>query len=269
MPERSLKQYWGLLGKGALIGVANTVPGVSGGTIAVVTGIYDELMDSITHFFKCWKFLVVLVLGAGIGILLFARFIESLMEHFPTQTLYVFIGLILGGIPFLWKKADFGKKLKLPWIIGFVFSFSIILLMGKGMEPGESVIITELSAGTALFIFTAGIAAAGAMIIPGVSGSFIMLLLGVYSTIINAVNNLNLPILAAMAAGVALGIFLVARVMSFLLERFPHMTYAIILGLVLGSLVILWPGLIVSWVGFASLLLIPVGALGGFLLGDR
>jgi putative membrane protein len=269
MANRSIKQNFELLGKGALIGVANTVPGVSGGTIAVVTGIYDELMESIAHFIKSWKFLAILILGAGSGILIFARVIEYLMIHFPFQTLYAFIGLILGGLPFLWNKAAFGDRLKPVWIVGFVLSFMLILLMGWGSEPGETSALTKLTAGTALLVFTAGMLAAAAMIIPGISGSFLMLLLGVYSTFIGAVNNMNLPILLVASAGMAVGIILVARAMTFFLNRFPHMTYAVILGLVTGSVVTLWPGFSTELSGILGLLLIPAGAVAGYFLGDR
>jgi putative membrane protein len=100
MANRSIKQNFELLGKGALIGVANTVPGVSGGTIAVVTGIYDELMESIAHFIKSWKFLAILILGAGSGILIFARVIEYLMIHFPFPDTLCFYWTYFGGTSF-------------------------------------------------------------------------------------------------------------------------------------------------------------------------
>jgi putative membrane protein len=267
--KRTVKEYFGLFGKGALIGVANTVPGVSGGTIAVVTGIYDELMEGIAHFLKNWKFLAVLIAGAGVGILIFARLIEYLFAHYPAQTLYSFIGLILGGIPFLWHKADFGKKIKPVWIVSFLLGFIPVLLMGLGTEPGETTPITQLTLASALLIFLAGTAGAGAMIIPGVSGSFLLLLMGMYSTFITAVNDMNLPVLFVACLGVAAGILVVARIMTFFLTKFPKGTYAVIFGLVLGSLVALWPGLSGDFWGILSLLFIPMGALAGYLLGDR
>lgn len=267
--ERSVKQYVGLMGKGALIGVANTVPGVSGGTIAVVTGIYDELMESIARFVKNWKFLAALIIGAGAGILLFARVIEFLMESYPYQTLYTFIGLILGGIPFLWGKADFTSPPRIGWIAAFLISLGLILLMGRGGEPGVSKPITTLTPGSAVRVFLAGVAAAGAMIIPGVSGSFLLLLMGMYSTFIGAVNDMNLPLIFFICLGMAAGILVIARAMAWLLRTFPQATYAAIFGLIIGSLITLWPGFLSGLPGFISLLFIPLGAGAGYFLGDR
>nr|WP_319777148.1 DUF368 domain-containing protein [uncultured Sphaerochaeta sp.] len=267
--KRSLKQYFGLLGKGALIGVANTVPGVSGGTIAVVTGIYDEMMESISHFIKSWKFLAVLIVGAGAGILIFAHLIEYLFENYPFQTLYSFVGLILGGVPFLWKKADFGKKIHFSWVIAFVVAFVLVVIMGLSAEPGESEPIRILTASSGLLIFLSGAAGAAAMIIPGVSGSFLLLLMGMYTTFIAAVNDLNFSILIIAGLGVAVGILGVARIMSFCLKRFPKVTYSVIFGLVFGSIVALWPGVAGGGAGILSLIFIPLGIAAGYFLGDR
>ena len=267
--KRSVKQYIGLFGKGALVGVANTVPGVSGGTIAVVTGIYDEMMESISHFIKSWKFLAVLIAGAGAGILIFAHLIEFLFENYPAQTLYSFVGLILGGVPFLWKKAELGKKIHITWIIAFLIAFILVVLMGLSAEPGESEPIRTLSFSTGLMIFLAGAAGAAAMIIPGVSGSFLLLLMGMYTTFIAAVNDMNLPVLAIAGLGMAAGILGVARIMSFCLKRFPHITYSVIFGLVFGSIVALWPGVTGGAAGILSLLFIPLGFAAGYFLGDR
>ncbi|MDC7222792.1 MAG: DUF368 domain-containing protein [Spirochaetales bacterium] len=264
-----MKQYLEIFGKGAFIGVANTVPGVSGGTIAVVTGIYDELMDSISHFLKSWKFLIFLLAGAGVGVLVFARVIEYLFENFPVQTLYSFMGLILGGIPCLWKKADFERKIKAHWILAFFLAFALVVIMGMGTEPGESAPLREFSGRTALLMFGAGVAGGAAMIIPGVSGSFLLLLMGMYSTLIAAINELNLPVLACIGLGLAAGVLLVARVMTFFLNRWPKTTYSVIFGLVFGSVVTLWPGFTLDGSGILSLIFIPLGLVGGYFLGER
>ncbi|MDC7219892.1 MAG: DUF368 domain-containing protein [Spirochaetales bacterium] len=267
--KRSVKESLALFGKGALIGVANTVPGVSGGTIAVITGIYDEMMDAISHFIKSWKFLALLLSGAGAGILIFARLIEYFFEAYPVQTLYSFMGLIIGGIPALWKTAEFPKKIKAHWIFAFFLAFALVVLMGLSAEPGESVPLRDFSLQSGLMVFLAGAAGGAAMIIPGVSGSFLLLLMGMYTTFIAAVNDMNLPMLACAGLGLAVGILLVARVMTFCLARFPKTTYAVIFGMVFGSVVTLWPGISLDLMGIISLIFIPLGIVAGYLLGDR
>jgi putative membrane protein len=266
---KSGKQYIGLFGRGALIGVANTVPGVSGGTIAVITGIYDELMESISHFIKSWKFLTVLFAGAGVGILVFAHLIEFLFENYTVQTLYSFVGLILGGIPCLWKEADFGKRLKPRWILAFFLAFAFIVFMGMGTDPGESVPIRDFSLRAGFLVFLSGVAGGAAMIVPGVSGSFLLLLMGMYTTFIAAVNDLNLPFLAMIGLGLVVGVFGVAKFMSICFEKYPKMTYAVIFGLIFGSVVTLWPGLTLSVTGLLSFIFIPLGIFAGYFLGDR
>lgn len=267
--ERSVKQYIGLFLRGAFIGIANTIPGVSGGTIAVVTGIYDELMGAISHFLKSWKFLAVLLVGAGVGIKGFAWVIDFLFENFPALTLLFFMGLILGGVPFLWKKADLGRKIKVSWVLSFILAFVLVVAMGWGIEPGVSDPITQFTFSSGLKVLLAGVAGGAAMIIPGVSGSFLLLLLGMYSTVIASINDTNIPILAPFGLGMVIGIVGIAKIMSFLLARFHRGTYAAILGLICGSIIVLWPGVSLSLWGILSLLLIPVGAVSGYLLGDK
>jgi len=258
-----------LLWKGAIFGLANVIPGVSGGTMAVITGVYDELMDAIGHFIKHWKFLLFYIIGAGIGLIGASFTLESLFEHWPEPTLFCFIGLILGGLPVLWKRADFQKQWKPGWIIGFIISFSLVIVMGWLLDPSESVAITELTAQSAPLIFLAGVAAAAAMIVPGVSGSFLLLLMGMYTTFVGAVTSMNLPILITAAAGIGLGILVVARIIGFFTKRFHHGTYAVIFGLVCASALVLWPGMPSGWMIPLSVLTLGLGILGGLKLGDQ
>ena len=172
--------------RGILIGIANVIPGVSGGTMAVSLGIYDKLISSLTGIFKNFKksiqFLVPVILGAGIGIVGFAFMIEWLFEKYPLATSLTFVGLILGGIPILVKslKGDLTKnrkKIGIGHIIAFIllFAFAIIMSMLSGGDTG--VVLDKLNVGTICILFLIGMVASATMVIPGVSGSMVLMIL--------------------------------------------------------------------------------------------
>ena len=168
--------------RGMVIGIANVIPGVSGGTLMVSMGIYDKLILVLTHFIKRMKEAIALLVPIAIGMLLsiaiFAKiFSEILFPKFPLQTNLFFIGLIIGGIPVIYKKVK-GNTIRLRQIIAFVLLFAIVVgfsLVGEGV--GSSADIT-FSVGNVLKLFGVGIIAAATMVIPGVSGSMIMMILG-------------------------------------------------------------------------------------------
>lgn len=257
-----------LIWKGALFGIANIIPGVSGGTMAVVTGVYDEFMEAIAHFIKKRNFLFFYLAGAGIGIVGAAFILEDLFERWPQPTLFTFMGFILGGIPMLVKKGRFEKKLRLSWGIGFLIAFALIIVMGFMLNPAESEPITVMNVQTGLMVFFSGIAAASAMIIPGISGSFLLLLFGMYTTFVGAVTDMNFPILIAGGAGVGTGVMVVSRLISFCLNRYHSLTYSVILGLVSASAIALWPGFSFDAQGIFSVLFFVAGLIGGYKLGD-
>lgn len=258
-----------LIWKGALFGIANIIPGVSGGTMAVITGVYDDFMNAIPRFIKNWLFLVLYLGGAVLGILGGSFTIQALFERWPAPTMFLFMGFILGGIPMLIKTGKFEGKIKTGWAAGFLIAFIMVIAMSFILNPGEKTAITEFSASTALFLVAGGALAASAMVIPGISGSFLMLLIGLYSTFVAAVTHMNIPFLICIAAGVAGGILLTARIMTFFLDHFHQGTYAVILGLVSASVVALWPGIPSGWMILSCLLCFAAGLAGGYLLGDR
>ncbi len=235
--------------KGALIGAANTIPGVSGGTLAVVTGIYDRLVQAVGYFFRGpggWRanlrFLVPIGVGVVLGVLGFARVVDYFLQQFPDQTAFFFIGLILGSLPFI-VKTGFGGRLRAVYAVPFVVTFGGLVAMAIGGRPPQTEPITTLTAANAAFIFVGGLVSSATMVIPGISGSFILLVVGLYSTVITAARDLDVVILSVFAVGVGIGIVVIARFISFLLGRFHGLTYAAIVGLVLGSVVTLWPGM--------------------------
>ncbi len=238
---------WKNIYRGILMGISDLIPGVSGGTIAFILGIYDRLLESISGFFsREWKkqlgFLVPLGTGIAITLLLFSRFIEFLLENHYEATQFFFMGLILGVLPYIMKQAEVKKNftarhLVILLVIGAALASMAFIQTDDNVAP-----ITELSVPTFFLLFFSGWIASMAMLLPGISGSFILLLIGVYSTAINALSTLNLPIVMAIGAGVMVGFIVSSKAISYLLEHFTYVTYAAIIGLILGSLFVVFPG---------------------------
>ncbi len=240
--------------RGIVIGVANIIPGVSGGTMMVSMGIYDLLIHSITHLFKEFKKSILTLLpyliGMGLGILVLSYVLSALLNPvtgYPLPTYTAFIGLILGGLSPLLHKVD-KKKVNGLCIALFVLFFALIVVMAipGSIENAQRLDIDLLQV---VILVAVGVIASGTMIIPGVSGSMMLMLLGYYTPVINAVKGL-IPALASgngaaianslltllpFALGVVLGIFGVAKLIEWLMARYPNPTYCSVLGLVLAS----------------------------------
>ena len=238
--------------KGCVMGIANVIPGVSGGTMAVSMGIYDRLITALTHLFKEFKksFVTVLPIGIGmvIGILGLSRLIEWMFGIIPVQTNLFFIGLILGGLPMMIKEVK-GKKVNAGCVVGFIFFFLLVaglaLLDGiKGTDADLSFsILTELK------LFGVGVVAAATMVIPGVSGSMMLMLMGYYEPVISAINSTvdalramdmdglmsGILILAPLGIGVVVGIFVIAKIIEWLFNKFATVVYWCIIGLIAAS----------------------------------
>lgn len=230
------------------MGAADVIPGVSGGTIAFMTGIYQELIDSIKsinlnafklllkgQFKAFWKtingtFLVSLVLGIAISIFSLAKIMQYLLENYPIPIWSFFFGLILISAYYILKdlgKLNFNNILSL--LVGISFGVTICLV-----SPTETT--NEL-----WFIALCGMIAICAMILPGISGSFILLLLGKYSFLMNAISDFNIPILAVFGIGAIIGILSFSHLLSWLLSKFYTITLTFLSGLMIGALVKVWP----------------------------
>lgn len=264
---------WKNIYRGMMVGAADLVPGVSGGTIAVLLGIYDRLLDSIGNFFKhpvkSMQFLIPLGIGAGLVILMLSSTIEFLLEHYPQPTNFFFLGLILGILPYLLRQADHRTNFK--WqhyaVVATATTFVIFLGLFQGEESTK--IITELTLSSGIFLFFSGWVASMATILPGISGSFVLLILGAYSTVIAAVSNLNIAILIPVGLGVAIGFIVSSKAISYLLHRFPAYMYAVIIGLVFGSIFIVFPGFQAGVAqGIISLVTLGAGFAVATLLGN-
>ena len=233
---------------GCIIGIANIIPGVSGGTMAVMLNIYDKLISSFTglrkHFKESILFLLPVALGAGVGILGFAKLITWLIDNCPLPTCVFFIGLILGSLPLVFRKAlatKFRVISLIPMIIA-IAGMTALAFVQKG-KGGDTMTLDLVNA---LFLFGGSAVAAMGMIIPGVSGSMLMMVFGLYSTVIGAISGLTRDfgnsclLLLPVAAGVILGIVAGAKLIDLSLKHFPQMSYFAIIGLMIGSPLVIY-----------------------------
>lgn len=224
---------------GAVIGIANLIPGVSGGTMMVVLNVFDKLVNAVSNFRKEFKASVKLLsavaLGAGIAVLLLSGGINWLLDHHYMVTNFFFIGVILGSFPMVWQKAR-GEKLRPASLIAGAVTLLLMLLTVYTVPSTPDTVLTELTPLLFLRLMLCGIVAAVCMIIPGISGSFVMVLLGVYHTFTSAISTLNIPILIPVGIGILIGLLAGAKLLSKLLARFPQQSYLAILGFMAGSI---------------------------------
>lgn len=244
--------------KGMVIGISNIIPGVSGGTMAVSLGIYDRMIFSISQLFKDWKAslktLMPILIGAGFGIVAFTYTIEFLLSNYTLPTALAFVGMILGGVPVLWVSFKAGLKMKneklnAKHFIVFILMFALVavLPMFQGAESSfEAIAITPSSM---IKLFGVGIIASATMIVPGMSGSLVLIVLGYYYSIVNTITSFidalragdmeallpNFVVLFVFGIAVLIGIFLISKVIEFLFKNYSSITYSGILGLVLAS----------------------------------
>ena len=260
---------------GVILGVANVIPGVSGGTLAVVFNIYDRLISVITLNVKKilseWKFILPLVVGMGLGIILFSKAITFLFENYPVQTNWFFIGIILGSIPMIVKRLMVaGKtsssetgKIPVSAIVCGVLALAVMAIMTyANVAESGAPIQTELTPLLAVKLLVGLACATIAMIIPGISGSFLMLVVGVYSTVIAAISDFNIPLLIPAVIGGVIGLLGGAKLVRVLMEKVPAQTYGAIMGLVLGSILVIFPG----FGGFVTLATSLLAAAVGFVV---
>lgn len=259
--------------QGMVVGIANIIPGVSGGTMMVAMGLYDKLIYSITHlksdFKNSMKLLIPIFLGAGLAIVALSRLFEFLLNDYPIPTNFAFCGLIAGSLPFIFKKVE-GHKVSVGKIIAFLIFFAIVVLMAVMGETGGKSADVSFGLVNVVKLLAVGIIAAATMVIPGVSGSMMLMLLGYYDTIIKTINRFidallsfdmeqilaTCGVLIPFGIGVVLGIFLIAKLIEFIFQRAEIHAYYAILGLIIASPIAIL--LKTDWSG-ASVLLVAVG----------
>lgn len=233
---------------GVLMGAADVVPGVSGGTIAFILGVYDRLIaalsgvnkSSLAMLFKgdvkgLWRHFdgaLLLPLGAGIlsSIFLLAGLITHLLAAYPSYLWSFFFGLILASAYFL-----------ITQIHGFSFRHAVIMLVGVAIGASLSLLVPTQFNTSPLMVFLAGMIAICAMILPGISGSFLLLMMGMYGFVLSAVKGMDLVIIAIFAAGALAGLLSFSKLLNYLLTHVRSMTLALLTGVMLGALVKVWP----------------------------
>lgn len=238
--------------KGMLIGIANIIPGVSGGTMAVSMGIYDRLISCISHPFKDFKnnllFLIPIALGMGIAIIASAFGIDYLFEMFPLQTNLLFIGLIMGSLPVIYGNVK-AVTMRIGHIMAAVIFFAVVVGMAMINGSGGGYVTLEPDITGVILLFLVGVLASATMVIPGVSGSMMLLLLGYYNPILDTIKAFFVAVLeidfqtllytalllAPFGIGVLTGMVVIAKIIEVVFERYPAYAYWGIIGLLFGS----------------------------------
>ncbi len=243
-----MKQYLAWIIRGIAMGAANVIPGVSGGTIAFITGIYERLINGLKSFdrkalillftgrIKDFSnkidlgFLLSIFTGIGIGIIGFARILEHAFQNYESQTLSFFFGLIIASIIGVGKQIEkFGPVVISGLIIGAILAGGIAFL-----PPAEA-------NSNFLYLTLCGMVAVCSMILPGLSGSYILLLMGNYVLVLQAINTIDISILAPVALGCISGVLVFSWLLSFLFKHYKDLTISLLTGFVAGSLAVIWP----------------------------
>jgi putative membrane protein len=230
--------------KGLLIGIANSIPGVSGGTIAYILNVYDLMINALSLNIKFiitnFVSLLLVVLGILSGLFMFALALDELLyARFPLIVNLAFIGLILGSINFIFLKTKLSvNKIDLKSYLVFLLGVMIVTIPSFTLNLNNQ-IITSLNFENIIGLIIAGILGSFAMIIPGLSGSFVLLVLGYYETIIRAVAELNIILLLPVALGIIIGLIGGARLIKLGLSKYPQTIYKLVLGLLFGSVFVI------------------------------
>ncbi|MCI8846957.1 MAG: DUF368 domain-containing protein [Lachnospiraceae bacterium] len=272
--------------KGIVIGLANVIPGVSGGTMMVSMGIYDKLIHCITHLFselkKSIQFLLPIFIGIGIAVVVVPFGIEFLFAQYPFQTNLLFIGLIIGGLPAVWKKVK-GNSVKVGHILSCLVFFALVAGLALVGETEGNAADLSFSLGSVIKLFGIGVIASATMVIPGVSGSMVLLLLGYYHPVLETITSFikavlafdmngilaGIGVLLPFGIGVVAGIFVIAKIIEVIFEKFPLYAYWAIIGLIVSSPVAI---MLVSGMGTITIVSILTGIVSlavGFVIAMK
>lgn len=235
--------FFNIFFKGIFIGAGAILPGVSSGVLCVIFGIYENLINCFFNFFKNIKrnfqFLFPIASGTFVGIIIFGNILKYLFFAYPIQIKYIFIGLILGSLPSLLKESTSKDKFKPYYLLFTLFS----LLLGIFLVLLEKNLSLTSSTNTFSFLFLvfSGFLMSAGVIIPGVSSTLILMLLGIYEFYIDAISSLYLPFLIPLAIGLFIGSIIFMKITQFLLDKFYTETFFTIIGFTIGSIFVLYP----------------------------
>lgn len=229
--------------KGIFIGAGAIVPGVSSGVLCVIFGIYEKLLDAVLNFFKDIKqnikFLFPIALGVGIGVLLFSNILNYLLYEFPVQTKSIFIGLIIGTIPSLVKEVNEKETFKPQNVIYLLIALAIGIV--TVVLENKLYISSNIEDMSFMYFVMCGAIMSLGIVVPGVSSTIILMLLGVYSVYLQSIANLYFPVLIPMGVGLILGSIIVMKLTKRLLEKYYGKTFYVIIGFTIGSIFVLLP----------------------------
>lgn len=287
-----MKENIMLVIKGFIMGIANVIPGVSGGTLALTLGIYERFIKAISHFFsnlkENFKFLLPIVIGIGLAIITMSNVIDYSFKHFPLPTTLFFMGLVIGGIPLLMKKVKGKKEVKKPssYVIATI-TFAIVMLLALSEQLFNinlTANLTNMGLFDFILLFLVGVIAAATMVIPGVSGSLVLMLLGYYYPILEVVTEVtkfqnlgtNILIGGVFGVGVLVGIVGVSKVIEFLLEKYETKTYFGVIGFIIASVIAI-PIAAASDIAFIfsipqiifGIVFLALGLVIGYKLGEK
>lgn len=237
--------------KGIVLGVAFVIPGVSGGTLAVLMGIYEELIEAASNFYKSiadFKKYIMYLLPIGLGVVfsvaVFAKLIKFGLDKAPIITILIFLGMIIGGIPALVRNVK-GTKINLKDMTLMLVGLIIVISMLIFHKSNSNVVLTNMSITGYITLFLVGAIAAVTMVVPGISGSFTLMLIGYYEPILNLVNDItsfknlgpNLILIFTFMLGVFIGIIFISKIIEWCLKHYKRETYYAIIGFILSSII--------------------------------
>ena len=266
MSETELK-FFSYFVKGVLIGIGGVAPGVSGGAIAVIFGLYERITDAIADVFKDFKinavFFFPIALGGGVGVLGFSKIMQYLFQYYEVQVKYLFIGLMLGTLPLVFRQANkkgFKGIYIIPCIIAFGITIITVVLENAGID-----IIPDAAPGMLQLVLYGAIIGVGT-IVPGISASFVLMYFGAYQIVLDGLANINLSILVPVGTGFVFSIILFAKFISLLFKKAYGFTYYAVIGFVIGSIISIFPGISFSSEYLISILLFIMGYIITFSL---
>jgi putative membrane protein len=255
--------------QGIAIGSGAILPGISSGVLCVIFGIYETLLDCVLNFFKNFKqnfkVLFPIALGAFIGIIIFGKILKYLFFAYPVQIKFIFIGLIIGCIPSLFKEVKSKASIKPYYFLFTLIAFFIgILLVILEKNITNNIFVANYN--ILLLIFVGFITSAG-VVIPGVSSTLILMLFGIYEKYLDAISYIYLPFLIPLGVGLILGCFVFMKLTKFLLNKFYPQTFFTIIGFTLGSIFVLYPGFSFDITGVISILSLFLGLTLSQIIG--
>lgn len=264
---------WKHLYEGFCLGIVLLAPGLSVATVAMILGIYEQLLNLVSDLFSPqWKatlkVLIPLGIGALIALAISSRLIVAVMESYPMQTDFLFLGLVMGAIPMLLRTADAKNKFKSKHVVLLV-CVALLVAALDWLVPREAT-LGDLDVMMVVKLVTTGVLISAAMLLPGLSAALVLVLLGTYQMLSQGLSTFNIPIIASVGIGAILGLIVASKGIKFLLNNYLNSTNAACIGMVIGSIVVIYPGLSLNPLELvSSLLMFTLGLVGVIILNKK